>query len=119
MNHSMVALIFQIYKWACVLLGAYALVLGGIALFGLIFNTIKFLFKKSKFFQYFYLVKFLMAGAVAYGYYFFYSYKGLTISAFLANLPLYTVILIVTLALPIGLLMSIDHFLLNEPVRNG
>jgi hypothetical protein len=93
--------------------------MGGISFFGLVFNVIKYLFKKDKFFRYFYLVKFLLAGGVAYIYYYLYDHKLFTAASFgTADAPKTTIMLLVCLCLPIGLLMAIDHFLLNEPVRN-
>ncbi|HEY5039563.1 MAG TPA: hypothetical protein VIJ93_10870 [bacterium] len=118
MNHSLVAVLLEIFKWASILLCAYSLILGGIALFGFVFNLIKFLFRKDKFFRYFYLVKLLLSALVAYAYYFLYRYKGFSVSVFNADPPKTTILLIVCLSLPVGLLMAIDHFLLNEPVRN-
>lgn len=118
MNRALAGILMDVHKWACILLCAYALILGGISLFGLAFNLLRFLSRKAKAFSFYYLLKTLMAATVAGAYYFLTQYRGFNAAFLAAETPKAVILMIVSLCLPMGLLMAIDHFLLDEPVRN-
>lgn len=112
MNNAMIKIILDLYPWAAILLCAYAVVLGGIALFGFVINLVKTIFGKDTF-RWFYVAKLAISAAVAYGYYYLYSYKGFNMDFIKADPPKSTIIMVVCLCLPIALLTASDYFLLS------
>jgi len=113
----MLKMIFKLlllyYKWLCLLFSAWSLILGLIALFAVIVNLIKLIFRQDSQFRFYHFAKVLLAGGVAYLYYFIYGYKDFGNYFLKLELPVATIALIVLLCLPIGLVQAADMIFLE------
>ncbi|HXL72147.1 MAG TPA: hypothetical protein VN963_00860 [bacterium] len=116
MNHLFIRTILDLYPWAAIVLCAYAIILGGVALFGLVINLFKTVFGHDDF-RFSYWAKVAIAAAVACAYYFLYGYKGFNYNFFIYDEPKSAILFIVWLFLPISLLTGSDYFLLSEKAR--
>jgi hypothetical protein len=116
MNHMFIRIILDLYPWAAIILCAYAIILGGIALFGLVINLFKTVFGHDDF-RFYYWAKVAIAAVVAFAYYYLYGYKGFNYDYFIYNQPKSAILFIVWLFLPISLLTASDYFLLSGKAK--